>query len=209
MPKCKKDDELEILEKPVKKKQILLYSFLGCSSTSNNAKNNSKTKKTNSSAPRLMKYKTVEENWLEKSLAPFDERIWLQYDKGGEYATNLRYKVCTQFREHIEGIQYFKEDWITGSTNYRSSNATDHAEGVPHKEAMKHYYKSLGKTHDEKRDHNQQSIESGLARMNEKDVMLTHKKFETAYFIAKEELPLTKFERILALEELHNSIMLN
>ena len=30
------------------------------------------------------------------------------------------------------------------------------------------------------------------------------KKFETAYFIAKEELPLTKFERILSLEELHN-----
>ena len=40
--------------------------------------------------------------------------------------------------------------------------------------------------------------------MNEKDVILTRKKFETAYFIAKEELPLTKFERILALEELHN-----
>ena len=40
--------------------------------------------------------------------------------------------------------------------------------------------------------------------MNEKDVMLTRKKLETAYFIAKEELPLTKFERILALEELHS-----
>ena len=38
--------------------------------------------------------------------------------------------------------------------------------------------------------------------------MLTHKKFETAYFIAKEELPLTKFERILALEELHHNIEL-
>ena len=40
--------------------------------------------------------------------------------------------------------------------------------------------------------------------MNEKDVMLTRKKLETAYFIAKKELPLTKFERILALEELHS-----
>ena len=36
--------------------------------------------------------------------------------------------------------------------------------------------------------------------------MLTCKKFETAYFIANliAELSLTKFERILALEELHN-----
>ena len=38
MSKCKSDDELEILEKPVKKKQILLNSFSGCCSTSNNAK---------------------------------------------------------------------------------------------------------------------------------------------------------------------------
>ena len=204
MSKCKSDDDLEILEKPVKKKQILLNSFFSCSSTSNNANNDSKTKKTTSSAPRLVKYKTVEVNWIEKSLAPFDAKIWLQYDKDGEYATNLLCKVCTQFREHIEGIQYFKEDWITGSTNYPSSNAIDHAESVPHKEAMKHYYKSVGKTHVEKRDRNQQSIESGLARMNEKDIILTRKKFDTAYFIAKEDLLLTKFVRILALEELHN-----
>ena len=152
--------------------------------------------------PRLVKYKTVEENWIEKSLVPFHARIWLQYEKDGEYATNLRCKVCTQLREHNKGTQYSKEDWLTGSTNCRSSNAIDHA-GVPHKEAMKHYYKSVGKTRVEKRDHNQQSIESGLAKMNEKDVMLTYKKRETAYFITK-ELPLTKFEKILALEKLHN-----
>ena len=34
--------------------------------------------------------------------------------------------------------------------------------------------------------------------------MLTCKKFETAYFIAKEELLPTKFEEILAWKELHN-----
>ena len=204
MLKRKSHDGLEILEKPVKKKQILLNSYFGYSSTSNKAKNDSKTKKKTSSAPRLVKYKTVEEHWIEKSLALFDARIWLQYDKDGENRTNLCCKVCTKFRERTEGVQYFKEDWITGSANYRSSNAIDHAEDVSHKEAMTHYYKSVGKTHNEKRDCNQQSIESGLARMNEKDVMLTRKKFETAYFIAKEELPPTKFKKIFVLEELHN-----
>ena len=58
--------------------------------------------------------------------------------------------------------------------------------------------------HYEKRDRKQQSIESGLTRMSEKDIILTCKKIETAYFIAKDELPLTKFKIILALEELHN-----
>ena len=40
-----------------------------------------------------------------------------------------------------------------------------------------------------------------MARIN---VTLTHKKIETAYFITKEKLTLTKFERILALEKPHN-----
>ena len=80
--------------------------------------------------PRLVKYETVEKNWIEQSLALFDARIWLQYNKDKEYATILQGKVCTQYREHIEGIQYFKVDWITGSTNYRSSPANDHAEGI-------------------------------------------------------------------------------
>ena len=32
------------------------------------------------------------------------------HDKDGEYATNCCSKVCTQFRERIEGIKYFKEN---------------------------------------------------------------------------------------------------
>ena len=72
--KLKSNDGLEILEKPVRKKQILLNSYSGCSSTCNKAKNDSKTKETSSSSvPRLVKYKTVEE----KSLAPFNMRISL------------------------------------------------------------------------------------------------------------------------------------
>ena len=96
-----------------------------------------KTKKTSSSSvPRLLEYKIVEKNWIEKSLVPFNARNWLQYDKDREYATNLGCKVCTQFRERIEGIKYFEEDWITGSTNYHSLNKINHAEGISHKKSL-------------------------------------------------------------------------
>ena len=116
-----------------KKKQILLNSYFGCSSSFNKAKNDSKTRKTSpSSVPRLLKHETVEENWMEKSLV----KNWLWYDKDREYATNLGCKVCTQFREHIEGIKYFEEDWITGSTNYHSLNKINHAEGISHKKSL-------------------------------------------------------------------------
>ena len=49
MLKCMSDKELEILEKPVKKKQISLNYYFDCSYSSNSAKHNSKTKKTSSS----------------------------------------------------------------------------------------------------------------------------------------------------------------
>ena len=43
--------------------------------------------------------------------------------------------MFAQFREHIEGIKYFKEDWISGSTNYLS-NTINHTEGVSHKKIV-------------------------------------------------------------------------
>ena len=76
MSKRKSDDELEILEKLVKKKQILLNTYFVFSACFNKAKNDSKTKKTSSLVSRLLKYKNVEENWIEDSLAAFNARIW-------------------------------------------------------------------------------------------------------------------------------------
>ena len=102
----------------MKKKQISFNSYIGCPLSFSKAKSDNKTKKTfSSSMLRLLKYKTVEENWIEKSLAPFDARNCLKYDKDREYATVLRWKVFAQFREYIEGIKYFKEDWISESIN--------------------------------------------------------------------------------------------
>ena len=103
----------------------------------NKAKSESNAKKTSSSAPWLLKYKTVEEKWIEESLVAFNTRIWQwEYDKDGEYATNHSSKVCTKLREHIEGIKYFKGDWITRSTNYCSHNTINHREGVSHKKKL-------------------------------------------------------------------------
>ena len=65
----------EMLEKPVKKKQISLNSYFGCPLSFHKAKNDNETMKTVSfSILRLLKYKTVEENRIEKSLAPFSAR---------------------------------------------------------------------------------------------------------------------------------------
>ena len=55
--------------KLVKKKQISFNSYIGCPLSFSKAKSDNKTKKTfSSSMLRLLKYKTVEENWIEKSV---------------------------------------------------------------------------------------------------------------------------------------------
>ena len=62
----RKIDELEILEKLVKQKYISFNLILVALPLLNTAKNDSKTKKTPSPlAPRLSKYKTVDENGIQ------------------------------------------------------------------------------------------------------------------------------------------------
>lgn len=49
----------------------------------------------------------------------------------------------------------------------------------------------------------QQLITLGIANMQASDHAKTKTKFEVAYFIAKEELPLSKYPQLLKLEEKH------
>lgn len=102
-------------------------------------------------------------------------------------------------------MEYFGDSWIVGSTNYRPSNAQDHAACKPHKQAYRMYMREKGETLGvEKRDSDQPSIRSGIGAMTKQDRQKTKKKFEAAYFIPKEELPMSKYKKILELEEQHD-----
>ena len=52
-------------------------------------------------------------------------------------------------------------------------------------------------------DSGQQLITTGIANMQSTDLARTKSKFEVAYFVAKEELPLSKYPQVLNLEEKH------
>ena len=52
-------------------------------------------------------------------------------------------------------------------------------------------------------DSGQQPITTGIANMQSTDLSRTKTKFEVAYFVAKEELPLAKYPELLQLEERH------
>ena len=62
----------------------------------------------------------------------------------------------------------------------------------------------LGQQYAEKRGADQHSIQNSFAVQNKRVQKQIIKKFEIAYFVAKEELPLTKYQSLIELEEHHS-----
>ena len=84
--------------------------------------------------------------------------------------------------------------------------AIEHAEGEPHKKAYDLHLKEQALSIRqvlEVSNPNSGGVLYGLYVMKQKDSEKTKKKFETMYFVVKEELPITKFSKILELEERH------
>ena len=52
----------------------------------------------------------------------------------------------------------------------------------------------------------QQAIVDGINVMNDKDFELTKKKFESMYFLAKNEAPLSLFPKLVSHEERHDIV---
>ena len=151
--------------------------------------------------------------WKAASLASYLGNEWLiiNADAAGN-VTSLSCSVCKHFADKVKGIKNFSSAWaFSGSTNLRLSNAEDHARGDPHKRAMDlHLAEDKGQCFAERaesmKDTNeggQQLITTGIANMQAGDLAKAKVKFEVAYFIAKEELPLAKYPELLKLEAKH------
>lgn len=150
----------------------------------------SKTSSTSTSVPaKKARNLSVEaaKRWKTTSLAGYSASQWLvvNSDITGS-VTSLNCSVCNAYAE-------------------------DHARGEPHKRAMDlHLKRERGMSVVERAEAltatmspGQQLITAGIANMQSADLAKTKLKFEVAYFIAKEELSLTKYPELLKLEEKH------
>ena len=120
--------------------------------------------------------------------------------------------VCKSYAEKLKGFKNFSTAWaFTGTENLRLSNVEDHIRGDPHRKAIDLYLKeekalSLNERAEFMRaanDADQRRVADCLANMLASDVAKTKIKFEVAYFVAKEQLPMSKFPSLLNLEEKH------
>lgn len=147
------------------------------------------------------------EKWKKEDLANFASEDWLVYEiersrsGEGKYCSLLRCKVCQEYENSIHNRKNFSRVWIGGSTNFKLTNVVDHAKSEAHKIAVSLFNKSKGKRDfsflSEKRQH---PLEFNLSAEKQEELK---RKFDVAYFVAKEELPLSKYERIISLEQRH------
>ena len=121
---------------------------------------------------------------------------------GKTVVIKLRCKVCSEFESKIEGRKNFSSKWIEGAESVRLSNVRDHAKNDQHTHAM-HLLKKKQATSAGLSPSNYSQITQVFSRLSEEERERLRIKFNIAYFVATQNLPLSKYSRICELESHH------
>ena len=134
-------------------------------------------------------YKTI--TWLEC------KHCWSWERKS---LTSCCVSLCKQFKNSISSTRNFSDKWIDGADSIRTSNIKDHAQSQQHVNAMQLFSREHAK---EKSLSIHSLIIDSLHTLSDEDREALKKKFDIAYFIATEKLPLAKYPRLCELEKRH------
>ena len=137
--------------------------------------------------------------WLQESP---ELQEWLHFTEKDGSVEKFFCKACTKFESDIKNLRSFNDKYIKGSTNYRKSSPYEHAKSESHLVALQRLQVYNNK--EPVRPSNQKDIPSLFLDMSEAQKSSLKKKFEIAYFVAKEELSFQKYERLLELEKFHD-----
>ena len=151
------------------------------------------------------------EKW-KSELVDFAVNEWLYYEKDASgVPTALFCKFCTDHEEEIKSIDGFTNQYIKGSTNFRKSSVEYHAKNAKsHIVAYELHVKKSGNDSKKLKNFKHSAADSSdvlevISTMEKNEVAWTKIKFETAYFVAKQELPLTKYKETLKHKKFHGA----
>ena len=145
-----------------------------------------------------MSKKTVEK-WILEHDKTLNTSTWLEYEASDCYhVATLKCKVCTRFVDKIRGSRNFNAVFIEGSANLRTSSFTDHAKSDMHQRAMLQLRKE---TSTDIRDY--APIARCMFTMDRVAEETIKRKFDLAYFMAKEGIAFNKMKALCQLEERH------
>ena len=114
----------------------------------------------------------------------------------------LKCKVCIEFESRITSIKGFSRGWITGTDSVKKDSLFKHTSGDPHlyvKDLQKK--KSLGASDFNRVVLSSTPIGRGLTKMTEEDKEILNSRFNTAYYLEKNERPYSDFPDLIALQE--------
>ena len=108
---------------------------------------------------------------------------------GKRFVTTLRCNVCTKFKTRIESRRNFSERWIVGAESVRNRNIRDHARSDQHIHAI-NLLKQEQAMASNAPTCSYASIAQALSKIPDQEREQLHRKFDIAYFLAKENFRL-------------------
>ena len=120
--------------------------------------------------------------------------------------------------DQISSVKGFQQQWCEGgSKRLQHSAVLEHAENMSHEKAFDLHLKDIefGIWEQTKKEQlllstiSQQPIIHGIDFRNKKDFKQTKKKFESSYFLTKNEAPLSLFPKLISHEERQGAAFCN
>ena len=131
---------------------------------------------------------------VDKWIAEYDKELntstWLKYTVVDRlHVDSLTCSVCIRFKSKLEGMRNYNPAFIEGSKNLRTSSFKDHAASSMHVRAMSMLKRQRGEDVTE-----YAPIAKTLLSIDESSQVTLKRKFDIAYFIAKENFTFTKMK---------------
>ena len=199
------------------KRQTNLNSFFGGTPAASVKNKEVPLASSSTAASKRTLQPATAEKWKTTSLAKYDAENWLivNINTDTKLVESLKCAVCTKFEGKISSVKGFNYQWSRDeSTRLQHAAALEHVNGDPHKLAYDLFLKNKGLTTRERGDiikqtldKSQTAIAQGFAVSESKNFETSKKKFETAFFVVKEEIPIAKYKQILSLEEKHGVVI--
>ena len=121
---------------------------------------------------------------------------------GKRWVKRMHCTICKKYKERISGRRNYSERWISGADSLRTSNIRDHAHSDQHQHAMSLLQSEKAAVRGESIS-SFAPIAAMLSTLHDEERETLRRKFDIAYFLAKEKLSFRKYPAVCELEARH------
>jgi len=159
-----------------------------------------------SSAKRRKVKVSTFQKWVRDYDRLYKTATWLDsessWQSGEKVVEKLKCKVCAKYKERIISRKNFSGKWIDGADSVRTTNVIDHAKSDQHVHAMK--LQNMDEAQRIGKDTTAfMPIVQSLETLSEEEHKKLRMKFNTAYFVAVEQMAYQKYPKICELQLKH------